>query len=260
VRTRVLTALCALGVVLFAFALTRNPRPAGRTDGAVVRQPARDAGLPRVVRHSRPSAKPSARPSEAAEYSPGRSDAQTSESTLSGGEAAGLAAPAAAARPAGTPAPVASLTHEEIAQRARQVEYEAWRRTVMLNRQVPLTARQVGDIFRIYARDSKSYDPTIPIEGETPAAAAAAATAAGTKTTEQQVLETLDQGQQVAVQQTWVDRDLWWTEIIAQLAEDFPVGGAAASASPAAAAPAADTAQPAAHQVDNLSELLGGGR
>jgi hypothetical protein len=178
------------------------------------------------------------------------------------------------------------LTDAELVQRARQVEYEADRQVLRLDDTVGLTADQFAQAFRIYARASSSYDPRIPIEGQTGAASAPAAaiqsaadassanqpaTAAASgnpaqgaadaanqvvaavpsssKTADAQVVDTLNADQQVAFGKAWLDRDLWWTEIVSQLASDFPEPTATDTTQ-------GETVAPSDHQGDNIFDIL----
>ena len=151
------------------------------------------------------------------------------------------------------------LTYDEMVQRARQVEYEADLQVARLDNCVGLTGDQYRQAFMVYARASSSYDPSIPIEGQvtaafTPSASESSSTTAGGKTaatatfesksTETQIVETLNDDQQAAFGQEWLNRDLWWTEIVSQLAADFPEQKATA----------ADT--PADHQGENIFDIL----
>ena len=133
------------------------------------------------------------------------------------------------------------LTYAERAQRARQVEEDADLQLARLDRQVGLTVEQATGAFAAYAKESAAYDPSIPIEvgGQTTAATTGGA---GSGSAETQIYATLDEEQQAAFGQEMLTRDLWWTEIVAQLAADFPDATAAT--------------QPSAHQGDNIFDIL----
>lgn len=154
------------------------------------------------------------------------------------------------------PAAPAPLTREELVRRASQVQVEAERRVAQLDAAVGLTEHQMTSAFALYARASSSYDPRIAIEG-----AATMAPAAEGKSVDTQVYETLDKDQQADFGQAWLDRDLWWTEVVGQLAADFPVTTPATSAT--TTTPTTDTTStsttpttPSVHQTDNIFDIL----
>lgn len=137
------------------------------------------------------------------------------------------------------------LSGAELVQRASQVQYEADRKVVRLDRRVGLTDDQYPRVFMVYARASSAYDPSIPVEGQV--ATASAPDTSTSQSPDAQIYETLNDDQQAAFGQQWLERDLWWTEIVAQLAADFPEPKVAASG---------EAAQPSVHQADNIFDIL----
>jgi hypothetical protein len=151
----------------------------------------------------------------------------------------------AAGRPTRTAAKSVAVrvppTSAKRAQRARQVEEDADLQLARLDRQVGLTVEQATSAFVAYAQQSAAYDPSIPIEVD---GLTMAAGGAGSGSAETQIYTMLNEEQQAAFGQEMLNRDLWWTEIIAQLAADFPE------------APAPEAVQPSAHQGDNILDIL----
>jgi len=140
----------------------------------------------------------------------------------------------------------APLTHAEIVQRARQVSEDADLQVARMERYVGgLTDDQAAGAFVAYAKESAAYDPSIPIEAGVQTAATTGG--AGSGAAETQVYTTLDDDQQAAFGEEMLNRDLWWTEIVTQLAADFPDPTATASTEPV---------QPSAHQGDNIFDIL----
>jgi hypothetical protein len=234
-------AMAGAGMAMKSLLGHRTCTKAAETRLALVSKPARVAALSRATRAR---AELQVRPSL-------RTAGSAAVLETEGGEAfAGPAFPEAAIAPA--PAAARPLTYDEIVWHARQVEYEAGRRTDLLASRIPLSAEQQAAAFRIYARASAAYDPVIPIEG---ASAAAPETSKGTSA-EEQIYEVLDENQRAMLDQDAADRDLWWTEIIGQLAVDLPSVAEPAVASMSAARGAV---QPAPHQGGNVLDILNGG-
>lgn len=139
----------------------------------------------------------------------------------------------------------APLTFEERITRARIVEEEANRQVERLDRYVGLSSSQAAAAFVAYAQASPSYDAQIPIEVNGQFLAAAGAEASSSA--DQQIYSVLTDEQQAALGQEMLNRDLWWTEIVTQLASDFPAQQDDVKDT---------TAQPSEHQVDNIFDLL----
>ena len=225
-------------------------RPSARLPPAEAKRPAptrqRGSAAPAPALAA---ARPSARAPEEGRPDPGRAASATSPPRARPEDAAGTRS---------------GLAGDESVRRALQVHYEAERRLGQLAQQVPLTPAQRTQAFFIFAKSSPAYDPAVPIEADTIEPADAEG-----QTVEEQIFRTLDAEQQAAIEQRWVDRDLWWTEIVSQLAADFPSPDrfvfpeARTAAPPDAVVPSPQgteeaAVEPGEHQGGKVFELLGG--
>ncbi|MFT5124925.1 MAG: hypothetical protein ACI9TH_003386 [Kiritimatiellia bacterium] len=125
----------------------------------------------------------------------------------------------------------AVLSSTELARRSEQVAQEADWRLWMLEQDLALTDVQAAAIFPIYARASAAYHPNMVIEGETTAASdlpvngtsldeASVDAVSDAALVDEQIHALLDPEQQELIEEEWVERDAWWTDVIGALASD----------------------------------------
>ena len=140
---------------------------------------------------------------------------------------------------------------EELSDRALIVSEEADRRTSLLGEQLQLNAAQQAAVFPIFARSSEAYSPLLPIapaqvgiplvgsEGGVQAVADLGpqqedqAVVVEPILTENEVLEAvypiLDDEQQALLEQDYLDRDAWWSDVVGVLEADADAVIAAAA-------------------------------
>ncbi len=117
--------------------------------------------------------------------------------------------------------------YNDLLRRAEAVDSAANARLAELAARYHLTEEQQIQIFPTLAVSSPEYHPALEMDGEVASAAAiaddlAASAAPIEKSTIDDALhDVLDGEQQDALEDDWVDRDLWWTEIVSQLTEDL---------------------------------------
>jgi hypothetical protein len=96
-----------------------------------------------------------------------------------------------------------------------------------------------------------------PVVSTTEDDATASTTAEQQRDLDEAVHDSLTADQQAAYEEEWVDRDLWWTEIVGQLQTDEDVDVAASSSDSASSGESEASVTPDAHGGGNLFDLLG---
>jgi hypothetical protein len=144
---------------------------------------------------------------------------------------------------------------DEWLSRAEAVENQAIERLEQLTGQLGLSPSQRGRLFPALVRSAPSYDPAMVISGDvgrrfpdlTPA---------------EEIHALLESEQREAVENSEVDRQLWWQDLIEKLEADLTVetgGGAAVPtvpADPGTVAPEGEREAPEAREDANLFDLL----
>jgi hypothetical protein len=120
--------------------------------------------------------------------------------------------------------------YSDLLRRAEVVDARANARLTELAGRYGLTEEQQLAIFPTLAIATPEYHPALEMDEPAPSATSSAGTAGGLSrsaepvagnTVDQSLHDILDEDQQDAFEDDWVDRDRWWTEIVDQLTGDL---------------------------------------
>jgi len=143
---------------------------------------------------------------------------------------------------------------QEWLDRTAGVEREASRQLEKLTANLELTSSQRGKLFPALVRATAGYDPTMIVAG-------GAVTTDPSLTPAEEIHALLDPDQQAQLEDTEVQRQLWWQDVIEKLEADLTnaTGGATVPDAPAPATPAptdGERVAPEARDNGNLFELV----
>ncbi len=162
-------------------------------------------------------------------------------------------------------------TKTELAVRAKQVENHANNRLEALAIRLNLTEEQQNRIFPILASAAPSFHPALQVEGSsTPTTSSDNSTTlqpgAPITEVENAIYAEVDDTQQASIEDSAIDRDAWWEDIVAMLEDDLE----AATSNPTAGTTVESTTTPSSeatgeeraaaattNQIDDFSNLFG---
>jgi hypothetical protein len=167
--------------------------------------------------------------------------------------------------------PLNRFPEEAVEQQIRLADAQARTRLAHLSESYRLNASQRQQVYRALVPATPAYHPDMEVvsaggaaEEKAPNASSLSAPDAATESAnavDDQIYAVLEDTQKTAYEDDWIDRDLWWSEIIGQLSDDLDqdlasAATAASAASDVGAGDAETTTVPEEHVEANLFDLL----
>ena len=163
--------------------------------------------------------------------------------------------------------PLTRFSEEDVAEQLWLADMQAKAQLARLSASYRLNASQRELIYRALVPTTPAYHPDMEVvsasgtakdDGSRAASDSRPATVVETaRVADEQIHAVLEQGQKAAYEDDWVDRDLWWSEIIGQLSDDLDADlAAAAAADDGGTGHAESTGIPEEHVGANLFDLL----